>query len=190
MKLKVQCGYRLTKITDASVKALYDQGLHNAEIARRLDVTFPTITYRLKRLGLRRNDIPYMGNNHKVVSVEERFWAKVDKSGPVPQHRLDLGPCWLWTGSRGAGKPGYSSYGHTSFEKKSDGKWKQEYVHRISFWIAHGRWPKKDIDHLCRNTICVNPRHLEDVTTLENLLRAPRHLVHGDVQKERWVMLQ
>src|SRR5687767_3489091 len=26
-----------------------------------------------------------------------RFWAKVNKNGPIPEHRPDLGPCWLWT---------------------------------------------------------------------------------------------
>src|SRR5690348_8449196 len=29
----------------------------------------------------------------------DRFWAKVDKNGPVPEYRPDLGPCWLWTAS-------------------------------------------------------------------------------------------
>jgi hypothetical protein len=29
----------------------------------------------------------------------------------------------------------------------------------------------KQIDHLCRVTLCVNPEHLEPVTCLENLLR-------------------
>ncbi len=29
----------------------------------------------------------------------DRFWAKVDKNGPVPLHALDLGPCWIWIAS-------------------------------------------------------------------------------------------
>src|SRR5208282_3495744 len=29
---------------------------------------------------------------------ERRFWAHVDKNGPVPPHRPALGPCWVWTG--------------------------------------------------------------------------------------------
>jgi|SRR5580658_5854190 hypothetical protein len=31
----------------------------------------------------------------KKISVEERFWSKVDKNGPVPSHRPELGQCWI-----------------------------------------------------------------------------------------------
>ncbi len=33
---------------------------------------------------------------HLRRPLAERFWEKVNKGGPVPEHRLDLGPCWLW----------------------------------------------------------------------------------------------
>lgn len=36
------------------------------------------------------------------------------------------------------------------------------------------------IDHLCRNTICVNPEHLEPVTTAENVLRGLGSLRAGE----------
>lgn len=45
------------------------------------------------------------------------------------------------------------------------------YAHRVSFRIARGIWPSRSIDHLCRNTACVNPDHLEDVAIKENILR-------------------
>jgi hypothetical protein len=31
-----------------------------------------------------------------MKTLEERFWEKVDKNGPVPAHRPELGPCWVW----------------------------------------------------------------------------------------------
>lgn len=31
-------------------------------------------------------------------SEAERFWVKVDKDGPVPERRPELGPCWIWIG--------------------------------------------------------------------------------------------
>lgn len=34
----------------------------------------------------------------KGQTYEQRFWAKVDKNGPVV--RPELGPCWIWTGNR------------------------------------------------------------------------------------------
>jgi hypothetical protein len=33
------------------------------------------------------------------VDIARRFWSKVDKNGPVPPHRPELGQCWVWTGS-------------------------------------------------------------------------------------------
>lgn len=29
----------------------------------------------------------------------ERFWAKVNKEGSVPEHCPEIGPCWTWTGA-------------------------------------------------------------------------------------------
>lgn len=64
------------------------------------------------------------------------------------------------------------------------------YVHRWSYEYHKGPIPPGlTIDHLCRNTICVNPDHLEAVTQRVNNLRSPRnpaslnaaktHCVHG-----------
>jgi hypothetical protein len=114
-----------------------------------------------------------------MQSLESRFWSKVNKEGPVPVHRPELGSCWVWTASHGAGIPGYPTYG-TFYFGKVNGKYKWSSPHRVSFFLEHGHMPTNDIDHLCRNTMCVNPLHLEDVTTSENLRRAPKHIVHGD----------
>ena len=48
-------------------------------------------------------------NPPKTMPLEDRFWAKVDKNGPVPAHRPELGPCWIWTAARF--KRGYGKFG-------------------------------------------------------------------------------
>lgn len=30
------------------------------------------------------------------MTVQERFWPKVNKNGPVSKHNPSLGKCWLW----------------------------------------------------------------------------------------------
>lgn len=46
-------------------------------------------------------------------------------------------------------------------------------AHRWSYEYHVGPIPVgKVLDHLCRNRACVNPEHLEPVSTQENLLRA------------------
>ena len=46
-------------------------------------------------------------------------------------------------------------------------------AHRVVYTVLHGPIPiGLDLDHLCRNTRCVNPEHLEPVTAAENNRRA------------------
>ena len=84
-------------------------------------------------------------------STTEHFWSKVDRSG---------GGCWIWT----AGKTG--GYG-----RFWDGR-KQNYAHRFAYELLVGPVPPGlVIDHLCCVTACVNPLHLEPVTSGENIRR-------------------
>lgn len=91
-----------------------------------------------------------------------RFWPKVNKNGPIPEYRPDLGPCWLWTGCLATG------YG-----RFLDDNHKVVQAHKFSLVLANGCEPPADldIDHLCRIRSCVNPTHLESVTRRINLLR-------------------
>lgn len=46
------------------------------------------------------------------------------------------------------------------------------YAHRLAYAAAHGPIPKGlVIDHLCRTKRCINPAHLEAVTSRENTQR-------------------
>lgn len=100
-----------------------------------------------------------------MVSVEERFWSKVDKSGD----------CWLWT--KALDPAGYAFIG-------IDGQGVR--AHRWAWESVNGPIPEGlEIDHLCRVRHCVNPDHLEPVTHAENMIRAaearipPTHCIRG-----------
>lgn len=96
-----------------------------------------------------------------------RYWAKVDKDGPLPDVtdplvRAPQTPCWVWTAS--TSRAGYGSFvpvrGTTHL------------AHRIAYAEANGGIPEgTQVDHLCRRRNCVNPEHLEAVSQRENTLR-------------------
>jgi hypothetical protein len=93
-------------------------------------------------------------------SPQERFWKKVNKSGPVPASRPELGPCWIWTACKSNG------YGHFSV----DGIILR--AHRVSYRELVGEIEAGlELDHLCRTRACVRPSHLEPVTGTVNILR-------------------
>jgi len=80
--------------------------------------------------------------------AEERFWEKVDKNGPII--KPELGPCWIWKGTKSCG------YGLFYI-----GNYKYVKAHRFAYEILVGPIPKGlEPDHLCRNTLCVNPKQL------------------------------
>lgn len=109
-------------------------------------------------------------------SLVARFWAKVNKNGPAPQDRPDLGPCWLWTASV---VRGYGSIGSGGRRGKTLA------AHRVSYEIHKGELPTghaHHLDHLCRVPRCVNPDHLELVTAGENVRRG----VMGQRVRERY----
>lgn len=106
------------------------------------------------------------------TAMIRRFWAKVDRSGGDRA-------CWVWTASRY--RNGYGQFG----------QWPHSAVlaHRFAYETLVGQIPEGlVIDHLCRNRLCVNPEHLEPVTTRTNNLRgasfaavnaAKTHCIHG-----------
>lgn len=100
-------------------------------------------------------------NKQRFSDYMSRFWVKVDKNGPIPVKRPDLGRCWLW--HRPSSSGGYGSF-------KVDGK--SVLPHRVAYEAFRSPIPiGLTIDHLCFNPLCVNPSHLEPVTMRENILR-------------------
>jgi hypothetical protein len=80
-----------------------------------------------------------------------RFWDKV----------LKTDKCWLWTA-------GISSNGYGSAWFRG----RHYRAHRLAYVEAKGTIPEGlELDHLCRNRLCVNPDHMEPVTHRENILR-------------------
>ncbi len=95
-----------------------------------------------------------MPQARQKFTVLERFWKKVNKTAS----------CWIWTGCRTL-----AGYGHIRLHGR---KSPMVYAHRFSYESTFGSIPDgKELDHLCRNTLCVNPNHLEPVSHRQNMLR-------------------
>lgn len=74
--------------------------------------------------------------------------------------------CWLW-----AGTINNKGYGTVYIGRFGGRAWSQ-LAHRALYEFYKGPIPKRlEIDHLCRVPRCVNPDHLEAVTSRENTLR-------------------
>src|SRR5208337_2500375 len=87
--------------------------------------------------------------NHNL-SLEERFWLKVNKQGPAPStEAVNAFPeiagllCWEWKASTRMG------YGSLWVDADNVG------AHRIAWFLAHGTWPKDCCLHKCDNRLCV-----------------------------------
>jgi hypothetical protein len=84
--------------------------------------------------------------------VPQRFW---DKTQPQEDG------CWLWSGN-------VTGNGYGQIEAGG----RKCAAHRFSYTLLVGDiGPSLTIDHLCRQPLCVNPSHLEQVTRWENVRR-------------------
>jgi len=87
---------------------------------------------------------------------DARFWARVDRAGPVL--RPGLGPCWTWSGATGS-----AGYGRVRRAGRLIG------VHRLIYQMFVG--PIRSglcLCHRCDNPPCCNPAHLFLGTNLDN----------------------
>lgn len=110
------------------------------------------------------------GKPWKGPSLDERVWARVDKSGV----------CWIWTGGRFRDKNGRETYGAMSM----GGRW--HHAHRVVWMLVRGPIPDGLwVLHNCPggdNKLCVNPDHLYLGTVRDNVDDAMRkgQLLTGD----------
>jgi len=94
-------------------------------------------------------------------TLEDRFWSKVNKDGPIPEYAPGLGSCWLWTA--GVDKRGYGQF-------RVNGKIRP--AHQVAYEQQNGPILEGlECDHLCRVHPCVRPSHQEAVTHQENIRR-------------------
>lgn len=94
------------------------------------------------------------------TNTTDRFFDKVDKN--------TANGCWNWTGCLT-----HDGYGRFWYNGKT------VLAHRFSYEYVNGPIISSlTCDHLCRNRLCVNPAHIELVTSIENI-----HRGHGNYKK-------
>ena len=143
----------------------------------------------LVQSALREVATPWLDRVAPKPTFAERFWAKVDKTAPLPNRRDDLGPCWRWTAARfkPANRGGEQrSYGVFGLERQT--------AHRVACELTVGTIPLGVfLIHLCENPACVRPEHLApggaSRTRPERQVRGERHpgarLTEADVREIR-----
>lgn len=108
----------------------------------------------------RNGDPNTLVRNIVAGSLEDRFWARVEKNGPVPPHRPELGPCWIWTGTLSKG------YGVIARGKRGEG---HVITSRLSWEMVNGAIPDDLlVCHACDNPPCCRPSHLFLGTDYDN----------------------
>lgn len=90
-----------------------------------------------------------------LTTYEKKALRRIAKL--VLKHK---GGCWLWLGTVSSG------YGQVWYDGKP------RLVHRVIFTLIKGEISDgHEVDHTCRQPLCVRPSHLEAVTHEENVRR-------------------
>jgi hypothetical protein len=113
---------------------------------------------RLRRIGLKYPPTHFKRRGlDNRTPTEARIWKHIS---PEP-----MSGCWLWTGALSGGGYGYILSYDTG----------RRLIVRAHRWLyEHTKGPIPEglqLDHKCRVRSCVNPDHLEPVTSAENTRR-------------------
>jgi HNH endonuclease len=112
----------------------------------------------------------------KAVPLKERFEKHF-----IPEPNSG---CWLWLSATIAGGPKNNPalYGVIGNDRGLVPKMLM--AHRASYQVYKGEIPEgHDIDHECRNTLCVNPDHLQPLTRKRHIKLTYEHARQGKCKR-------
>jgi len=79
--------------------------------------------------------------------------------------KVDVSPegCWIWQAAKS--RDGYGKFALNRVNSNA---------HRVAFLLLRGDIPEGyDLHHVCENTLCVNPEHLQPVTKRQHIALTP-----------------
>lgn len=102
----------------------------------------------------------------------------------IRRTQTDEDGCWNWMGTVSR-----DGYGRIRIGSRTDHSTRLVATHRLIYECFSGQIPSNlEIDHLCQNTRCVNPWHLEVVTHKGNMERgknAQKHIAYMGMNSPR-----
>ena len=107
-----------------------------------------------------------MPNQYTIISLQERFWSKVNIT--------NLLDCWEWTASKDS-----CGYGTFIYNKKFISS------NRMAYILVYGNIPiNMHVLHKCDNPTCCNPAHLFLGTHQDNMIDRNRKGRCAKIQSE------